>query len=378
MNNSKLSVISRLIGVGVLSLPLITASAHTQSSHVREGVSFQSLVDNDVNLPAVKIYSAEEDVKSGHFNRAVINYMDAIKDGQTQAAFNIAKLIKSGKVSGTVLSNSLNDLSTLAVSDKNISYFLGVYYKEIADVQDRNLSFKWLNNALSLGCIDAAPIIAEYVSSGLKVANQMYSHENAASMLKLSADSGSISSAYSLAEMIYNDKLVSKNMKAARHYYSIAADENYKGSLYMVAYMTEFGLGCKKDVKKAVDMYKIVLTNPTCSDKTRGDAGDRLASILMYGKDGIPKNRLNGITFLVQSADFGQVGANAKLGLLYLYGDRDFKINVDAAIKRLVFASSKGSEVATNTLYQIYKNGLYGVPEDSKMASKYKLKLLNI
>ena len=376
MNTNKINSALRLLSAVIAIASMSTASANANG--IARGVTFQSLVSSDANLPAVKIYNAEQSVKDGHYDRAVLNYMDAIKSGQTSAAYNIAELIKAGKVNGSVLQSSLTDLSVLAAHDGNISYFLGVYYKEIAKNPDDKLSFKWLNNSLSLGCIDAAPMVAAYVLSGLGSANQMYTHENAASMLKLSADNGDFTSAYELAQMIYSDTLVAKNMQVAYQYYAIAASHEYKDSVFMLAYMNEFSLGCVSDIDKAVKMYKAVLDDPTYNKQTRADAANRLARIFMYGKGDVKQDRFNGVSFLTKAADLGQIEASTKLGLLKLYGDKSFKVDINSAIKRLKYASTGGSKIATNTLYQIYENGLYGVNVDSQLASKYKLKMINI
>lgn len=376
MKKIKINPIASVFGIG-LSMILSSASAASASS-LNHGVTFNGLVMDDVNLPAIKIYKAELDIKSGDYNSAVRNYIEAVKDGQTSAAFNVANLVKQGKVSGSVLESSLAQLSALAVSNANISYFLGVYYKEISKKPDLNTSFKWFNNALSLGNIEAAPFVAEYVSSGLAIANQMYTHDNAASMLKLAADKGDFEAAFKLASMIYGDPKVVKNMGIALKYFTVAAKNSIGNSLYMIAYMNEYGIGCDKNVANATSEYKRVLETASQTKATKSDAANQLARIYMYGKGNVAQDRLKGILFLSKSAELGNIEANTKLGLLNLYGADDYKVNVDAAIKHLKTASQGGSKVAMNTLYQIYKNGLYGVPVNTDEAAKYNLMLLNL
>ncbi|UKA04666.1 tetratricopeptide repeat protein [Photobacterium damselae] len=373
-NKIKPSLCALGVGLGFF----LSTSSYANASELNRGVSFDALVADNADLPAVQIYKAESAVKSGDFNAAVSAYMQAVKKGQTEAAFNIANLVKQGKVNGAVLSSSLSQLADLAATNANISYFLGVYYKEISNPENLTESFKWFNNALSLGNVNAAPFVASYISSGLKVANQTYTHANAASMLKLAADKGDYEAAYQLANLIYKDPSVVKNMEVALRYYTAAAEHGVSNARYMVAYMQEYGIGCKKNVRMAVVNYKMVLDTSFEKPIVKADAANQLARIYMYGKSDVAQDRLQGILFLSKSASLGSIEANTKLGLLNLYGADDYKVNVDSAIKYLTFASKGNSKIATNTLYQIYENGLYGVPVNTDEAAKYKLKMLNL
>ena len=373
---NKMNTKAYSVGLG-LSL-LMFGSVSANASALNKGVTFGGLVSSDANLPAIKIYEAEVDVRNGAYDAAVMHYMQAVKDGQVAAAFNIASIVEKNAVSGDVLKSSIKQLSSLAVSDSNVAYFLGVYYKEISKKPNETESFKWFNASLSMGNTDAAPFVAGYITSGLKAASQMYTHDNAASMLKLSADKGDFESAYKLASMVYGDPLVVKNMHVAFKYYTQASKHEYMDSLYMLGYMNEYGISKTADVAVAVRMFKQSLESASVNEAFKAKSANQLARIYMYGKGNVQQDRLQGILYLSKAAKLGSIDANTKIGLLNLYGADDYKVNVDSAIGYLKVAASGGSKIAMNTLFQIYENGMYGVPVNNGIASEYKLKLLNL
>ncbi|PSV01160.1 tetratricopeptide repeat protein [Photobacterium kishitanii] len=363
--------IKYLAAIIAVAIPAFECNA---ASH--EGVSFKQLVDSDANLPAIKIYKAEQSILNGNYDKAVNFYIDAIKDGQVDAVHNISDIMIKKKVHGETLKNAISTISFIASKDVNLSFFLGVYYKDIVDHPDLSMSFKWFNNALSLGSIQSAPYVAQLVLDGQKDARLIYSYDNAASMLKLAADKGGDSdAAYTLANLLFttDQGKVQKNLKVAKIYFEKAAIENYKDSTYKIGYMYEYGLGTEPNIEKSITMY-----NRALETSGAADANNRLARIYLYGKDGIKINKIKGVVFLTRAANMGQIDANGKLGTMYLYGSDGVKVDIDEAIKRLEYAADKGYKLAASTLYNIFKDGLYGVQPNIDLATKYHNKMLSI
>lgn len=125
------------------------------------------------------------------------------------------------------------------------------------------------------------------------------------------------------------------------------------------------GLGTIKNYEEAIKCFDEVLDiNPNHTIALFGKA-----NCLIYG-NGCEKNISEGIKLLDKASELGDFHATTELYNYYSLGeivDKDEKL----FFKYLAKAAEQSDDIANFRLYQIYKEGSYGVTKDDDLAEKY-------
>ncbi|WP_210498544.1 tetratricopeptide repeat protein [Vibrio crassostreae] len=342
----------------ILLFPLAIIPAALSAAGL-ERSSFDDMVKADLSFPAVQVYKAEMAEKRGDFDGAAMHYINAMKGDYTAVIGNVADLIESKRLSGTVSLDSAKEISRLASNDAQLSYFLGEFYYNDPVNKDLNDAFFWHNNAMRLGSIESMERVATMVVNSQGGSESVYSQVDALTMFKKVVDiKGTPELAFEIANTLYNGGIVKRDLPRAFEYYEMAANGGILPAHYTLGYMLEKGLGVRKSEADAIEHYHMALETDSEPDSLY-----RLARIHLY-TDSAASDPILGYSYLSKSAKKGQVDANYKLGLMHFYGTETVKADVRLALDYFETASNLGYRMATLKLKDIYTQGAAGVQPD--------------
>lgn len=150
--------------------------------------------------------------------------------------------------------------------------------------------------------------------------------------------------------------------KRAFEYYEVAAKKlNLKGKIE-VANCYAKGKGIKRNIQKAVELYKF--------GSTHGDPSAMLSLGLLYEDgNGVRKNTIQALRLYKNSAALGHAPGETALGQCYLWG---YGVEHDYGKAKDMFtmAAEKGHALAWHELGMLYKDG-NGVEKNMKVAAKH-------
>ncbi|EAY02717.1 hypothetical protein TVAG_440960 [Trichomonas vaginalis G3] len=167
-------------------------------------------------------------------------------------------------------------------------------------------------------------------------------------MIKEASKMGYIPAIYSMGIGYRENKNgVKTNIKRAYESFQKCAEAEYHPGEYQFAYMIENGIGCQKDVDKAIKYYK-----------RAADGGEAKAMFnlgLIYDKNKKYHNTEQAIKYYQEAADKGIKEAFFNLGMIYKDGE-DIEKDITKAKEYLATAADKGVVNAQFWSYKINKD----------------------
>jgi len=190
-----------------------------------------------------------------------------------------------------------------------------------------------------------------------------------ASFYKKYAEKGDKEAMYNLADCYINGTGgVSQDMNQATYWLTKAAKKKYAPAQVKLAYCYIYGAGVLKDYKQAWELAQKAVK--------KSDPEAHYLTAQMY-KDGVyvPKSATKWMSWLRSAADLGSATAQKDLGILYLYGDENLKIEQDfpTAVRWLKLADNQNEAAAAYYLGLCNENGIE-MPEDKQKALEYYYK----
>lgn len=137
-----------------------------------------------------------------------------------------------------------------------------------------------------------------------------------------------------------------KNYNEAFASFSKLADEGHPAAQHIVGMMYEKGIGCKRNLPKAVGYYRKAADQDFC------DAQCRLGHMYLAGNSVLYKNTEQATQWLAKAAAKGQPAAEYTLGMLHLKGDTIPK-DLDKAGQYLRSAASHGVQEAEEAVAKL-------------------------
>lgn len=160
-----------------------------------------------------------------------------------------------------------------------------------------------------------------------------------------------------------------KDTKKACRYFQRAADLGYTRAMYNLGICYLYGTGGRIDPMRAYYWFS--------ENYKRGDCagGDMKGWMILYVNRNTSKYP-EGIRVLKDCADRGDSRAEFLLGTAYFHGWGVGK-DLGYSIRLYQAAAAKGHLLAMAILYEIYREGLYGVHEDQSKAAFWKRRFEN-
>lgn len=223
---------------------------------------------------------------------------------------------------------------------------LGRCYEEGQGVKkDLKKALNLYKNSGNLGFVGGLDCYARFLLSGTGMAKP--DPIKAIEVFKKAADAGSETSAFNLA-VIYNNgqtEGIPYNPEQAFHYFQIAADLGNNDSQYYIARMLKNGIGTKKNVPKAAELFEKIISE---NGKEMVDSMTELASIHFYNM--MPNTDLSiAAKYYKEAADLGNTVAQTNWGYMLETGKGTIK-QIDEAKKYFAMAAEKGDEYAIGRL----------------------------
>ncbi|KDM91056.1 tetratricopeptide repeat protein [Photobacterium galatheae] len=347
--------------LAVIFLAGFSASGHASTSPV----TFESLVEQDSNLPGVQIFLAENRAAANDYKSSTEHYMNAIELGVSGAVWNLMSFVDRDVLHDEYLNNALRKIKSMATEDKELSLFLANYYHNRNNTEKE--AFHWMNNSLRLGSAGVSEILADYIIRSVGGAESHYTLTEAATLLKKASDEGSGSASLRLAQLFDEGEILKRNLGQARHYYDLAARTGEIEANFRLGYFMEHGIGGEKDLVGAARLYEQLIHT-----EKSADVHYRLSRLYMYNEDQFENARVDGVSHLVAAANLGNADALYKVGVATYYGSDGFKVNISKAIEHLKNAAYAGSKLAAQRLVQIYRNGDRNISPNKELMKEFQ------
>ncbi|CAH7374876.1 conserved hypothetical protein [Vibrio chagasii] len=351
---------------------LLIAMAISPAIHATGNpASFDEFVSENKNWTGIQLYKAEIATGAGNFDDASVHYINAIHTGLSQAANNLALLIKDGKLSEDATLNAVRIVEKLAINDVELSNFLGDFYHTNETHGDHQQAFKWLNNSSRLGDISSKLLVAQYILAEKGGAHKVYTPIDGLTLLReyTTATNDPVVE-LELGKYLFEGKIVKRDYHLAAELFNKSAESNVLEAHHWLGYQHEHGLGVTKNIKLAEENYLASLGSSTDSDSYY-----QLSRIYMYGDNGLDGDYLLGVNYLTRSHELGNVKATYRFGIMNLYGSDGFNLDVRSGIKYLDEASEKGYRLATQKLIDVFRTGINGVSPSHSKVREYEKKL---
>ncbi|MDK9793868.1 tetratricopeptide repeat protein [Vibrio sp. D431a] len=336
-----------------------------------EPVDFKKIVEEDKNWTGVQIYKAESAVATGHYDVASSHYLNVINNGLSQAANNVAVLIKEGKLSDDAIKKAIKTIERLAINDVELSAFLGDFYHTHKTLGDDRYAFKWLNNASRLGDVSSKLLVGQYIIEKKGGAHEVYSTIDALTLYKQyieKTDDPIVT--LELGKHLFEGKIVKRDYRIAAELFAKASGAGVLEANYWLGYQHEKGIGVKRNIEAAEQYYLESLGSPMDAE-----AYYQLARLYMYGDNGTNGDYLLGVDYLKKSYELNNTMAAYRFGIMYLYGTDGFKLDVNAGVRYLEEASNAGYKLATQKLIDVFRNGVNGVVPSHSKVREYEKRL---
>jgi len=163
--------------------------------------------------------------------------------------------------------------------------------------------------------------------------------------LRLAALAGDPLAAYEVGVRFSEGRVVPANNEEAARWFDIAAKKGVVPAQFRLATLYEKGLGVKKDLVVARDLYR------AAADKGHGKAMHNLAVLYAEGADGKPDYNTAAVWFR-KAADHGITDSQYNLAILYARGV-GVEQNLAEAYKWFFLAAKEGDQDAAQKRDQI-------------------------
>lgn len=160
-----------------------------------------------------------------------------------------------------------------------------------------------------------------------------------------------------------------KDTKKACRYFQRAADLGYARAMYNLGICYLYGTGGRLDAKRAFYWFSENYKSGDCA------GGDMKGWMILYANRNTSKYP-EGIRVLKDCAARGDSKAEFLLGTVYFHG-RGVGRDLGHSVRLYRAAAAKGHLLAMAVLYEIYREGLYGVRVDQDKAASWRRRFEN-
>jgi len=181
---------------------------------------------------------------------------------------------------------------------------------------------------------------------------------------------------YALASILYEGRLVPRDLEGAYAWYCKAAEAGVDAALLNAAAMQLVGEGTPKDVAAALQALEKAALEP----RNSMDAQLRLGDLFLNGQPNVPleANAAASLKWYQLAADQGSPRALFNIGMVYLFGDDSQKAGSGSSVKKdtergriaLETAANRGFGRAQFNLGKMYVEGKV-LPKDVEKARAY-------
>ena len=205
---------------------------------------------------------------------------------------------------------------------KSIHSLIAVYMKGDGEIEKNpDIAKKWIQIGAELGDAKCTGTLGEMMVFPSFGINQQ---EEGIKLLKKAAEGGAKRAAYLLGGIfLYGDCGQTINYVEARHWLSLASEQNHADATFLLAIIYYKGLGVEHDLEKCAQL---------CLKSAQlGNGEARLTVALMYAKgEGLPEVPEHAIYWAKKAVDQGEPGADRiyQMLLQYYYFDNDAIIPV--------------------------------------------------
>ena len=126
------------------------------------------------------------------------------------------------------------------------------------------------------------------------------------------------------------------DLELAFHCYEKSAKMNYPPAMYNLAVFYEFGLGCERNMDKAMQWYNAAAQTGYTA------AISMLAEIYLFGTDEIESNDKKAVEYLLEASNNGDRKSQYYLGLCYFYDDYPLDKDLLKAEKLFRLSAAQG------------------------------------
>jgi TPR repeat protein len=162
---------------------------------------------------------------------------------------------------------------------------------------------------------------------------------------KKSADSGSAHGMYKVG-MLY---ILNNDLHKAVLEFTKSAELKNKEAMFQLGHMYEHGIGCEKDINKAIEWYKKTADS--------GDARAMYKVALYYNKVEINLEKV--VYYVTLSADTGFKLSQYALGGMYEHGFNSIKQDLVKSLKYYELSKKNGQEINTIKLNELINKILF-------------------
>lgn len=273
-------------------------------------------------------------------------------------AYRMGKGVPKDKEKAEELSNlgqkALLDMCTL--NDPDAMYMVGWnYIKSPFYAANPQLGYSWYERAANKGHVKAKVQMAlcliegtgcvQDVDSGLKILESLVNTTN------------NVSAHYQLGKVYYLGKAVEQDYDKARIHFEAAANRNNKFAQDYLGDIYYWGQGIEVNYAQARKWY-LKAVNQGITNAAR-----QLGFMFFYGEGG-ENNDDEAYRFFKKAADEGN--ARSQYMLHYFYFGKEKYKNYNAGRTYLIKSAEAGDVLAQTLLSKLYINGQYGFPESDE------------
>ena len=224
---------------------------------------------------------------------------------------------------------------------------------------------EWLKKGIDCNQTDCLQKMATICLSEDSIYQDFRNPQRGLDLLKRAAKHGDGSAYYFLGNLYYKGEYVQKDDKKAFENWEKAVElrDPAGGSNLAFAYMS--GIGCEKNVEKAIDIYKQAVENGS------GFSANKLYSIFRYGLSGVEKDEKLAKYYLFKAAELEDDWGCFNLGKQYYNGNDLVEQNYDQAFVYVKKAADMGLVEACNAIAYLYEKGI-GCDKNPVKAKEYR------
>lgn len=234
--------------------------------------------------------------------------------------------------------------------------------------KDITKQIEWLKKGIESNETDCMITMAQICLSEDSTYQDYKNPQRGLDLLKRAAKHGNGNAYFLLGNLYYgnyDNTCVQKDDKKAFEYWEKAVElrEPEGGSNLAFAYMS--GIGCEKNVEKAIDTYKQAVENGS------GFSANKLYSIFRYGLSGVEKDEKLAKYYLFKAAELEDDWGCFNLGKQYYNGNDLVEQNYDQAFVYVKKAADMGLVEACNAIAYLYEKGI-GCDKNPVKAKEYR------
>ena len=245
-----------------------------------------------------------------------------------------------------------------------------IYTSGYGDVKaDKVKRIEWLNRGIESNVTDCMCEMALACIREDSIYKDMYNPQRAIELLKKATRHGSGEAYYLLGNWYYNGEFLPKDDKKAYENWGKAVSLKYYEAASNLAYAYLEGVGCEKDEKKGIELYKLA------ADNGSGFSANKLFYCYWNGERGVEKDKELAKKYLLKAAELGDSWGCYNLGRQYFMGNDLVNKDYGQAFVYIKKAADMGLVDACNSLAYLYENGI-GVDKDPQKAKEYRDKTI--